>query len=302
MELRTTLSFVFVFSLITVYTTLSVILFQRQKRKRCLQPPEEQVALRGPGESLRRKSEKLLENLAWTTTITGAVATAIAVSIPGLVLSVTPNANIWLLLGSSLALFLAASVWVVRRSVRIMAERANARLGWIGENRVAEHLQACQQAGFRVLHDIPFSNDGFTFNIDHVAFGPGGVVVIETKMRSKPADQPSGAIQVKFDGKKLDWPRFSNDTKTVWQVRKNAEFLQENLSRELGINLPVRQVIAIPGWKVVELKCEQPRIVSGRGVSNAVIQSTQANPAGLSREQVDRIGEWLESHCRDVEL
>lgn len=299
---RMVLPFLFIIFLILIYGTLSVYLFKNQKQARNLQPPETQVALRGPGESLRVKMDMLLEKLT-SMVCGGACATVIIAAIPAFVLHLRPEANVWFLLGSILALFIASSIWVVTRLISLMHERSNARLGWLGETIVAEHLQACQSSGFQVFHDVPLNVDGYVTNIDHVAFGPKGVVVIETKMRSKPANHQGGQITVEYDGKRLSWPRFPNDTKTIWQVRKNAENLEHLIRTECGFSVQVKQVIAIPGWMVVEKLVGQPRVVSGKGVSDAVIQCVgDDDSALLSRAQVESIRKMLEVLCKDVTL
>ncbi|MCB1231980.1 MAG: NERD domain-containing protein, partial [Verrucomicrobiae bacterium] len=196
----------------------------------------------------------------------------------------------------------AASLWIVRRVGRLLEKRANARLGWLGERMVAEHLQACGAAGFHLVHDVPAENNGHEFNLDHVAIGENALVVIETKMRSKPADKASHEIEVVFDGKRLSWPRYSNDTKSVWQVGAAADWLRGFVRQECGIDVSVKTVIAIPGWKVKEKILSQPRVVSGKGVAAAVEQAANAISAmPLSRDQREKIRQILESKCRDTQ-
>lgn len=291
----------FIGSLIFAYAGIALFLLSRRKKFRQLQPPEAQAVLRGPGESQRRQVEKLLEQ-SMDTILTGACLTVVLALAPLLILQWMPTANLWGLLLSGLALFFAGSIWIVRRVVRLMERRANARLGWLGERMVSEHLQACGSAGFHLVHDVPAEANGHEFNLDHVAIGKNALVVIETKMRSKPADKASHEIEVLFDGERLSWPRFPNDTKSVWQVGAAAKWLRRFVREECGIDVPVKTVIAIPGWKVKEKVLTQPRVVSGKGVAAAVDQS--ANSAGtpaFSRDQRDQIAQALESRCRDTE-
>ena len=158
-----------------------------------------------------------------------------------------------------------------------------------------------QTHGFAVFHDVPIGGDGWYANIDHVAIGRQGVVVIETKMRSKPKDVQSGDIRVEFDGTKISWPRHSSDTKTLWQVRKNAEWMARFIEETCDLSVSIGQVIAIPGWKVDEKVLKKPRVVSGRGVSDAVVHSAGVEMA-LSRDEHKRICDALRSRCRDVSI
>lgn len=293
---------IFLFSLLLVYATLGIVLFQRRKRLRRLQPPESIVVLRGPGESLRKKMEKLLDDLLCTI-FAGGSAVLVGGCSPLLLTKLFPDANVWLLLGSGVALFLAGSIWLVKRSIRILDERSNAHLGWLGEQSVAEHLNKCAASGYRIFHDVPKREKERETNIDHVVVGPKGAVVIETKMRSKPEDRPAGEIKVVFDGVKISWPRNPNDTKTLWQVRNSRDWLAELLEKECGFPVPVRGVVAIPGWRVDEKARIDPRVVTGKGVADAVLEViSRENPASFTKTQIGKVEEVLAELCRDHSL
>ena len=47
---------------------------------------------------------------------------------------------------------------------------------------VAGKLDPLREDGYRIFHGFP---GGPNWNIDHIAIGPGGLFVIETKVRSK---------------------------------------------------------------------------------------------------------------------
>lgn len=54
--------------------------------------------------------------------------------------------------------------------------------GWLGEQAVRRRLDRDLPAGWRVLHDVTLEPaPGDTTQIDHIAIGPGGITVIETK-------------------------------------------------------------------------------------------------------------------------
>lgn len=292
----------FVFSLMIGSAFVAVTLFRRQRRSRGLQTPEPVKFRRGPGETLRRRTEELSDRFATTLLLGSCIAIAL-LGIPGLVLKLVPNADPLLLFGSGLALFAAGAVVMIRRSVRILDERARARLGFIGEGLVAESLETCLARGCRVFHDVPIHGEWGKANLDHVVVGPNGVAVVETKMRAKPSDKQPWENRVTFDGKMLSWPRCPDESKTLWQVRKNAEWLEDHLRNECGFPVSVRTVIAIPGWNVVEKVLGQPRVVSGKGAGDAVLQTFDANAdSKMSQAQIKRICLALEALCRDVEI
>jgi hypothetical protein len=290
-------------SLVMIGSTLvALMLFRRQRKSRRLQTPEPVRFRRGAGETLRRRMDDLSERFV-TTILVGSCVTIALLGIPGLVLKLVPNANPFLLFGSGIALFGAGAVAMIRRSVRLLDERAKARLGFIGEGLVAESLEVCLARGYRVYHDFPIEGDWGKANIDHVVVGPNGLAVVETKMRTKPSDKRAWENRVTYDGEVLAWPRCPDDSKTLWQVRKNAEWLEAYLLKECGFSFPVKKVIAIPGWNVVEKVLAQPRVVTGRGAGDAVLQALDANAeARFSKSQVERLAAALDALCRDVEV
>jgi hypothetical protein len=217
-----------------------------------------------------------------------------------LLLKLMPSASPLLLLVSGASLFLALLIWLVGRIVSLLEKRSSYRLGYLGERVVGEHLQALIADGYHIYHDVPIKIGAWDHNLDHVAIGPHGAAVIETKTRSKPTDKQSGRVEVRFDGKCLNWPRCPNDTKTLTQISAYGEWLGHFIEGQCHITVPVRQVIAIPGWSVNESVLTVPRVVSGRGVSGAVLSGTQGKPELLTPAQIRQIGQAIEGLCRDV--
>jgi len=299
--MTTIATFVFLFSVIVGSAFLSLWLFQRQRTARALHPPESFSFLRAPGESLRRRLDALFEQFVLTIFL-GSSGAMILLGVPAAVLWLFPSANPIILLGSGGALFFAGIIWGVRRSTRILAERAQARLGWIGERLVAESLEVCLAKGCRVFHDVPIEGEWGRANIDHVVISPWGVAVVETKMRSKPADKKAWENRVIYDGKKIIWPRHPNDTKTLWQSQKNAAWIEHFILDRCGISTQVKQVIAVPGWNVVERVLGQPRVVRGERAGEAVLQALDFKAeTRFSQRQVECWVQALDQICRDVE-
>jgi hypothetical protein len=288
------------FLIFVAYLMSALGLIRYQKRKRQLEPPEQFVLLRAPGETLRRNDDVLAEKMMdWL--VLGSLAAFVLLGSPLAVLIVVPSANQFLLLGASLTLFVAASIVVLRRIASLASQRRNAHQGYLGERRIAEHLQGVIASGFRLFHDVPLSLGDRMANIDHVAIGPQGAVVVETKTYSKPTHHKGSPLRVVFDGERITWPRCPNDTKTLWQVKKNAEWLQEYIRQHCQITVPVAQVVAIPGWDVREKVLTVPRVVRGSGVADAVLHAIQASrPALLSPAQIRDVSAALERLCRDV--
>ena len=75
----------------------------------------------------------------------------------------------------------AAAVEPARRTVAIAQQGQLAwQSGAEGERQTAQSLAALRQHGWLVLHDLHWPGRPFA-NIDHIAVGPGGVVVIDSK-------------------------------------------------------------------------------------------------------------------------
>ncbi len=58
------------------------------------------------------------------------------------------------------------------------------RLGFIGEQVIGQELERARNMGYTIFHDIYCEEK--KFNIDHIAIGKAGIVVVETKAKSKP--------------------------------------------------------------------------------------------------------------------
>jgi len=282
------------------YIAIAFHMLRRQKAKRRLRPPLELKLLRLPGESLRIKADKLLEQMVDWLLYGAGVATLLMIA-PWLLPLVVPRVNGYPLLISSAALFTAAGIVVISRVVKLGSERSNVRLGYAGERDVAAQLHPLSARGCLVFHDVPIERDGYVENIDHVAVGPHGLVVIETKTRSIPTDGPSDVGEVTFDGERLIWPRYADDTASVRQVKRCAEWLGKLARDECGHEVPVQQIIAIPGWKVNPGKCYNPRVINP-GALDAVFETMihETKPT-LKPAEIKRIANKLDALCRDAD-
>lgn len=209
-------------SVVIVYAVVALLIAKRQRERRNLKPPDEFILLRSPGESLRREvealSERIFDHLAY-----GSIVALLLLAAPLLLLKVDSHLNPIALLLSSTALFIAASILVVRKMVHLIDKRARRRLGYLGERLVGEALRPAIEDGYRIFHDVPADMGHWTENLDHVAVGTGGVVVIETKTRSKPTDVKPIECVVEFDGGQIQWPRCPADTKSLKQVARGAD-------------------------------------------------------------------------------
>jgi hypothetical protein len=102
----------------------------------------------------------------------------------------------------ALSMFLSVRWWQAR-----LQRRWDDYLGLFGERYVAEQLEPLKAEGWFIFHDVPCTGATGNFNLDHVAVGPGGIWVVETKTRRKGVAR-SGfkEHEVSSDGNQVVWP------------------------------------------------------------------------------------------------
>lgn len=138
----------------------------------------------------------------------------------------------------------AASLFAAWRLLKVHSKAKALKLGIIGEEAVGQYLEKqLRPCGFQILHDIPAKG----FNLDHVAIGPSGVFVIETKTNSKPA---KGACSVRYDGENVWVNGNKPDRDPIVQAKAEARWLYELLERSSGRKVFVQAVVVYPGWFV----------------------------------------------------
>ncbi|MCP4341149.1 MAG: NERD domain-containing protein, partial [Desulfobulbaceae bacterium] len=86
----------------------------------------------------------------------------------------------------------------------------NFNLGLLGEEIVGQKLEIqLREFPYTVFHDIINESNGMTSNVDHLAIGPGGIIVVESKMRRKSGDERlifNGKTIGEANGKKYPGP------------------------------------------------------------------------------------------------
>lgn len=289
-------------AVIFLMLTVSVIwIIKRQRQQRRMEPPEEFTLLRRPGESLTKQANDQINQVLMRLLYGSWAIVATVVLVPGVVLWLEPGASRETLVWATLALAAALFGWLVRRALVRMKDCSSKRLGGRGERLVGEQMTGLLHNGFWLYHDVPVEIEGRAQNIDHVAVGPLGVVIIETKTRSRPKKGTGMKAVVRFDGERLIWPNFGDDKASVRQVRRCAAWMEAFVLDKCGRKVEVEQMIAIPGWMVEPGKHYRPRVVSGLAVANALMAMLDGKPQVLSEGEVKKVVRALESLCRDVE-
>jgi Nuclease-related domain len=210
---------------------------------------------------------------AWTRSLPWRVAAVLtAGAIVGLLAAqVAPP-----LAGPAGLLAAAALAWALR--FRLSPETDAWRRGAAGERRTARLLGRLEQRGWVVLHDLAIP--GSAANIDHLAIGPGGVVVIDSK-------QYRGRLQLSPEG--LLWHGRHPLSLALHRVRWEAD----QADQVLGIaDVQVAAFVAVHGAHVPWGRV----VASGVTVAPAdrVPDLLRALPRVLAAEQVG----WLADRAR----
>jgi hypothetical protein len=179
--------------------------------------------------------------------------------------------------------------WRMLRAIRPL------RLGLLGEQAVAEHLQKLVAQGYRVFHDVP---GGGKWNIDHVAVGPAGMFAIETKTRTKrPGALSDKDYEVKFDGTRLTFP-WGTDAKAPEQARTSARWLATEMSKATGRKVNAEPLLVIPGWNVVMTSRTELKALNPGQLVGYVGDLPRLLDAGV----IQQVSYQLDQRCRDVDF
>jgi hypothetical protein len=289
--------FLAVYLLVFLAALVGMVWWDRRKRRTKPPLPENLRLLRMPGEYLWRRVIRNDESeLQWL----GAFGL-----LPILVGAGVLQVVAWCLRSSpliglvvALIVFLASLLLCVRWYQRRLQRRADDYLGFFGERYVAEWLDPLKAEGWFIFHDIQCAGATGKFNLDHVAVGPGGVWVVETKTRRKGVGRPGlKAHEVHSDGQRIIWPS-GDDAESLEQASDNARWLRDWLAKVTGKSIEVAAVVAVPGYCVIEKKLGAVRLANPK-VLPQVLVSRGKNV--LTEDDIDVIRRQLEEKCRDVE-
>lgn len=266
-----------------------------KRRERIFKFPLTTRLLRPPGESLRIRIDTLGDKLTNRLLIAfyGCAVTGVGMWMAN---GNRLGGGIFIVLGLGVFCAFAIAIWKIGGEIR------DCRLGFLGERAVGEELNQLLASGWKVFHDIEFhDNPGQKpFNVDHVVVGTGGVFAIETKTRRKKVkhkyDDPKN--EVVFDGTKLAYP-WGDEHFGIDQAKKRAAYLADWMKKQLGEEIFVQPILALPGWKVTIRAKSSLWVVSGRAVAS--LFKNEQKKQILDEKTFHRITALLDQKCRDVE-
>jgi hypothetical protein len=257
--------------------------------------------LRPAGEGLRLKLEEIHDEMMEV-----AMLLAVFVVAPIFGALIIMQKLSWYSIGtwvivSGVAYYLTFNQW--KKLLVLRRRRKKYQLGFDGERYIAEKTIPLVRMGYRVFHDFEVDwLPGKRFNIDHIAIGPNGVFVIETKARKKRNGEMADGKEshvLKVTGGKICFPLEQPTDEPITQARMNAEVLGKWIAGSSGKNMPVFPVLAFPGWWVEDQEKGDVRVISGNGIEKCLPHFGESGI--LDEREVARISDVIEKKCRNVE-
>ena len=184
-------------------------------------------------------------------------------------------------------------VYMLTKLFVLLRKRQRVRLGYDGQMVVGQALNRLMLKGYRVYHDFPAED----FIIDHIVVGEKGVFAVETKTRSERTTQnPLQDATVEYDGRALHFPS-GTDIEMIAQAKRRGKWLSIWLSRAVDEDIPVRAILALPGWLVKRTSNEGLPIVNPKQF-DSLFRHIQPRP--LTDKMIARINHELEQKCGDI--
>lgn len=269
------------------------------ERKKSRSPFKEKLH-RPAGESLRLKVDELSDQM-----LESGFQLLICLIAPCIFLMILPVGKHLSLLIVSITLFVgcwgfAWSKWKSVRALRV--ELRDTRLGFDGERYVAAELNQLQSEGYRVFHDfiVDWVPDDQIHNIDHIVVGPTGVFAIETKAWRKPLGREGDENhKLIVEGNTIQKPGDIPRSDAIEQAKRNGATLSKWLTGSAPKEVPVRPLVVVPGWYVKSDGWETKGVQPLSELANRFHQLQRY--AALSPQQIQQLGDKIESHCQNVE-
>jgi hypothetical protein len=280
-----------------------------KKERGLTKSPFSNKLLRPPGESLRIKINELEDQLSEQLLVI-----ALSLVAPGLFYMMIAKLN-GLVVGVFLVLAIAICwgiVWFKWRKIfKLRKQLLNYKLGFDGERCVGAELNPLLSQGYHVYHDFLFDmhpgGDATTFNIDHIAIGPEGIFIIETKAKRKSLNAPVNELephQIAVEGTSrenttLRFPDGSIDEKPVRQALRQAQQFHRWLNMPSISEQEVRPIVVFPGWMIKSEKWKKLGIQSASKIAQRIPKLGKGRR--LLPQEIEAIAARIEDKCRNIE-
>ena len=192
-----------------------------------------------------------------------------------------PDWQLYLFLGTLAA---AAAFVAYRLVVTLLAWR---QLKFLRDANIAvgHQLQWISSGHGRVFHDVPVPSG----IVDHVMVGPAGIYAVSVIAR-----RTAKAGQVRLTGNEVQF-RPARKVCDVDEIGNSIAELAHELSKQIGQNVRVRSVIAIPGWDISSQSGSEHLLVNERNLP--MLSGWKDHAEYLMNEDVDALQKWLSARC-----
>jgi hypothetical protein len=271
---------------------LGIFLVRSRKKKKMRQAQVEAVALRGPGQSLLVRMDRVAEEIRSCYAYLLVIPPAILVI--HLVLSYIVNVpESWPRVAVSAGIALAYVCYFLGRWMVLRTTRKTYGRAYDGEVAVAKELNRLKAEGYHVYHDFPADQ----FYIDHIVIGPIGVMAVETRTRTKAVSRNREVDpMVTYDGRMLHFPKYS-DYQIIEGAKQHAAWLSHWLADATGEDIAARAMVALPGWSVKRTSADGIPVVNPGQIETLF---KHIRPRPISDSQMARIVQLIDQQCRDT--
>ncbi len=192
-----------------------------------------------------------------------------------------PDWQLYLFLG---ALAAAALFVAYRLAVTVLAWQ---QLRFLRDANIAigHQLQWISSDYGRVFHDVPVPSGV----VDHVMLGPAGVYAVSVIAR-----RTAKAGETRINGDEVQF-RPTRTASDVNEIETTISELAYELSKQVGHNIRVRSVIAVPGWDVSSQAGSEHLLVNERNLP--MLRGWKDQADYLMNEDVDALQSWLSARC-----
>ena len=186
--------------------------------------------------------------------------------------------------------------WLAWRLWRALGRARALALGYEAELAAGHELERLAPLGYRVFHDMPVAERGFS--VDHVVVGPAGVFAVETEGRAPRRARASGAEwEVAYDGQSLRFPGW-RETRPLEQAVTRADWVRSWLSAALGEIVPVQPLLVLPGWSVKRTAVSGIPVLAARRIGHFFAKL--AREPKMSEAMIERLAAQLDLRCRNA--
>jgi len=276
--------------------TLAVLgIWRRRAARAVARNPLAHALLRSPGESLRaRMAGATLDAAEYAALALFVLPLAAALLAPQWARQAHPPDRDALLALAGAAGLLQA--WLAWRLWRTLGRARSLALEYEAEVAAGQELERLAPLGYRVFHDMPVAERGFS--VDHVVVGPAGVFAVETEGRAaRRARADGGEWEVAYDGSSLHFPGW-RETRPLEQAVTRADWVRTWLSATVGEMIPVQPLLVLPGWSVKRTAVSGIPVLAARRIGH-FFGKLSREPA-MSEAMIERLAQQLDLRCRNM--